>query len=618
MNNGGKFQSKDCVIEDCVVEQPDPNSYRESTMMVVSGAVLNTDAKLNIPTLETAFLRNYFNCDYVQNPIQITTATGTAISATKIAVTVTTAQPHGLAEQQWVRISGIQIAPTFAGNGYTTNQDGYANVYNGSFRVSQILSGTQFKYESPDATSVPTITSFEGAWLNRWPSDYIKVKVIRDLQGPVSNKYSVEVETLSPHFLIERGTSAALPMGCVAMIDGISPNSSVSVDTINEPWFVTQWISNTKFRCERDYEGRTPAPLPDPAVVNNFGLARIGARWQAMTAADRIEGNLVRNCTVAGHYVDSFGLQPSVVRDNRYSNVRLGMYVTLQLSGPGVADNPDSDYGMPSIRFISIRTATNPDRWFALFELRSNTTQATSVPRPHFWGVGQAMLIRKATKAGQELDLFNRSFKIVSIPSPEQFEIQLDDNPTANLPDNQPTYPTVNWLWMSRGLVFEKNTVELLPALWLPGANEGVSSIAFSIDGTINPVVWMGTEEDPPWPTAGRKFFRHLSAIFRKNVVRYATLPNGQTRTGAPFQEACVSNQSVESAAVVGNTIDLAWRSASTHQTPLLQVDSNLGYFLNNYSSAARFVPGTDRSTGNRWEGGLKHLVEDAATLGFL
>lgn len=66
------------------------------------------------------------------------------------------------------------------------------------------------------------------------------------------------------------------------------------------------------------------------------------------------------------------------------------------------------------------------------------------------------------------------------------------------------------------------------------------------------------------------------------------------------------------------NVIDIDWRSASTHQTLLLQKISMLSYCFNNYSSAGRFVPGTDRSANERWEGGIRTVVNDAMAVALL
>jgi hypothetical protein len=64
--------------------------------------------------------------------------------------------------------------------------------------------------------------------------------------------------------------------------------------------------------------------------------------------------------------------------------------------------------------------------------------------------------------------------------------------------------------------------------------------------------------------------------------------------------------------------VDLDWRIASSHQTPLLQIESNLFYYFNNFSSAGRFIPGTDRDASYRWEGGVNTVVEEALELAFL
>jgi len=121
MNKNGKYQSANCVIEDCVLEQPGFNNFRESTLMVVSGGEITSSTVRPIPTLGSAFRNNFFNCEHVQNPVPITgvSQVDLGVTPTKMKVTITTAQPHGLAGTPWVRVTGLVVSGS--------PLDGYAN-----------------------------------------------------------------------------------------------------------------------------------------------------------------------------------------------------------------------------------------------------------------------------------------------------------------------------------------------------------------------------------------------------------------------------------------------------------------------------------------------------------
>ncbi|MBL9171118.1 MAG: hypothetical protein JNN07_25520 [Verrucomicrobiales bacterium] len=584
-NNAGKYQSSDCVIEECVVEQPGFNCFRESTLLVVSGG--------NFPSGATAFRNNYINCEYVLNPVRISGVTATDLGGTTtktMEVTVTTVDPHGLTGNPWVRITGIRVAGS--------TLDGYNNAYNGAFQVTSITPPYVFKYVAVYVGTFPASTTVVGAWLNRWSSDYVKVLTVSNLHSVTgvdqliggTKVYEVTITTDSPHFLIPRGSSTVLPAGCVAVLDGTTPTFSTTPYNLNVPWFVTQVVSNNSFKCQRDFEDPTATP-----TLTGVANARLGARWQALAGASLLEGNQVYNCTVGGHYIDTWGLKDTVVRNNFFSRVRLGMNVVLDGQGPGAS------VALPTITFIPpLRsTGTGTDqKWFALFEMVSGF--------PHFLTVGQGVLITGAKNGTTPLDdLYNLSFKVFAIPTSTRFEIQLDANPGTNNPNNT---PTVTWLWTTTGTVYENNVVEMVPSL------DTVQSKAFSLEGKITTAVW----NNPGWLYARPTYYRHLAFVFRNNTVRYALLPSGLPMTGVPSGEACVTCQRVEKGVVTDNVVDLDWRIASSHETPLLQIESNLFYYFNNFSSSGRFVPGTDRDASNRWEGGVNTVVEEALELAFL
>lgn len=594
-NNLGKYQSKDCVVEDCIIEQPHPNSVRESTMMISAASDVDSGSMVPIGTLACVFRRNYVNCEYQRTPHRLQ-AVVPAQQSNVIRVTVTTATAHGLSSGQWVRISGVKIAGAYDGNGYTTNLDGYSNYYNGSFVVA-VLDSVTFWYETGvDAPAIPAIEPVVGAWVNLWPSDFVKVKSVSAPAPVAGTNYQVTVETDSPHFLIERGSGASIPYGCIAYLDDIAEAASTTKESLNVPWVVTRWVSNTQFECQRDYEGKAP---PNPTGTT---AARLGAKWQAMTGATAIEENHVRSCAVAGHYVDSYGLRATSVRRNVFSGVRVGMFVTL------TADYGQMNYtaSRPTVAFVPpIRTTgSGPStRWFATFEMTSG--------KPHFFVVGQGVLITNAKKAAQSLDKFNRSFAIVDVPSSARLEIELDEDPGSLLPDNT---PSLTWLWITEGCTFEDNLIEIIPGTPNSGVfANGIQSGGVSFEGIIKASIWIST-----WPPARRNFWRHLGLLLRRNTIRYAALPNGSPMTGFPLLESAISLQKVGSCLSSLNTVDLRWRPSYTNQTPFLQIDCAPLAYERNYSSAGVYTPGTDRSAGNTKRDGVVGVVVDAQMLAWL
>lgn len=606
-NNSAKYQSRDCIVEDCIVEQPSFNNFRESTIMVVSGGDVPGGSILPIPSEATVFRRNYVNCEYQLNPTAIATVSPTVVGASpaKIKVTIVTQFSHGQSNTAWVRISGVRVPTVTEANGYVSNSDGYNNVYNGSFLIT-LVNANEFWYETDlPATGVPTVNSVIGAWVNRWPSNQVKVASVVPDAFVLGTPHKVTIKTNAPHYLIPCGAGGVLTPGCIASLDGIS---DVGVDpstpgNLNVPWLVTQVISNYEFKCERNFEGVTPL------APGNMVLARIGARWQALAAGSLIESNQVISCAVGGHYIDTYGLWDSVVRGNYYSRVSKGVNLTLQNA---------NNLTKPTVSYVSGRsTGSPPDRWFATFGMTSGL--------PHYLVVGQGVLLSGAKNGTTDLDLFNRSFKLLAIPSPSQFEIELDGDPNGLVPTNT---PTLDRLWVSRNCSFENNTIKINPGFpnsYAAGYVGGLDSGGFVVEGTLKDSVWLGA-----WNLGRRRFFRHLNMVIRNNTVRYATNPDGTRMSGFSLLESFQAIQLVEQAIVSGNTVDVDWRPGYIGETPLIDkgrsdILPGQSSYAANYSSAGRFIPKTQELYNASGalvdigqDSGTEGVVEAALTIAFL
>jgi len=399
----------DCVIEDCIVEQPSLNNARETTCLLTAGG--ESGAGGWMAYARGCVVRNcVVNCEYRDNPVAISQITYTGNVAT-----VTTVLPHGRAGGDWVRISGALV------NGSANN------VFNGAFTVisSPPPTSTQFQY-AMDSTPSGGPSSDSDMWVGRWPSHYVAVTAI---QKSGSGPWVFTVSTATPHFLVLNGAAV---LSNVTNTDATKPPNAFNVS-----WIITEIVDRKAFRF---------TAASDPGIPNvSAGNTVLGVNFQAVTidggSEAVMEGNHILNCGFGGPYHDTWSSKDLTVRNNYYRAVLMGPYQFMGGTGRAIAaaslDHPGGDG----------KTAT--------FEILH--TSPTVVP--HGFTVGQGVHISQAKVGGSTDNYYNGYFKVESV-SETSFTYRMTGNPggPADLGTGK-----VEALWQVGQCVIENNVLEIMP-----------------------------------------------------------------------------------------------------------------------------------------------------------
>ncbi|HEY9171492.1 MAG TPA: hypothetical protein VI136_04325 [Verrucomicrobiae bacterium] len=298
VSGGGYFASEpyDCVIEDCIVEQPalnNTNYNQEVTTCILMNAGEQSNGAM-VYARGCAIRRCVVDCEYRDRPVPVAQITYVGTTAE-----VTTRLPHGRSVNDWVRIAGAAV------NG------SQANPFNGSFRITTASTAT-FQYTM---ASVPGANPQGDMWVGKWPSHYARISQIDPPQQTGANEWTVTVTTQTPHFRV--------------------PGNNVSMRTASEHegkyqgmFTVTEVPSATQFRY---ILSSNPGDPPSSGYIGY-----IGVKFQALTAdggtAAVIEGNQVRNC-VEAVYHDSWSTKELIIRNNHFRAVVIGVHE----SGMGAA-----------------------------------------------------------------------------------------------------------------------------------------------------------------------------------------------------------------------------------------------------------------------------------------
>lgn len=572
-------QPVDCVIEECVVEQPGLNSVKEISCLTFLGGESNLASSPGIQTYPTScsFRNCIVNCEYQQNPVEIAAITLTPGVPPALAVaTVTTRKPHGLANGQWIRISGVRVSP-----GTVSGQ--FDNGYNGSYPVSGISgpNPTTFQY-TPDpaipGNALPASTT--DMWVGRWPSERIFIELYdkkSGTQGP--GNWTMVVTTRTAHYLT---------VGSTVVITGALVGPPFVDSSINGRWQVTEVSSSKIFTC-------LVTATADPGAFAATDSANIGITFQGMTGTGGadvvVEGNQISNCTIGGPYTDTGSTKSIVIRNNHYRRINTGP--TFNFSG-GLG-TPLEWNNFPSGTGLTRIGATN----FATLKVKSTSDI------PHGLSVGQSVRIRGAVANMNPNTLFNGDYVVSSIPDPTSFTYEMAGPPGANFADAASTV-TIEPVWETRDCLIESNVFELAPS----NGSTRVQSRAISIFG--------GPPKPPAnWGTARYLIFRRLN--IHSNWIRWVDYAP-QFVNGRAANDGGILVMYCENAVISQNLIDLPLADGSSIAIPMQhQACVNVTYF-NNRDSSGRLIPGAQTTSGvlNAWWPDLAAQIEDSLALALL
>ena len=564
----------DCVVEECIVEQPGLNNVKETTCIIG----FEGDARLLLPPNPPIFrflpafqratvVRNcLIDCQYQENAIAIASIT---INTITHVATVTTRGPHGLTANQWVRIDGAFLSGAAD------------NAYCGAYQVASISGSpsTTFTYFPTDnVTGIPSQNPDPGSemWVGRWPSHFVAIAMPGGVTGPVStNPWVYTVATKTAHFLV--------------------PGSTVALGVVSAegtPWNDAEWIvmAPDPMMDRRSLKIRRNS---DPGVIptgNAAANALIGVNFQAVSIGGSVgvmEGNTLMNCRYGGSRRDTSSLRDLVVRNNYYRNV-FGGPANLIAQQSGLLTAPSALSRYPSV-------VGSETHYIAVYTV--NSTQ------PHGLTAGQGIRVQhvKVGLVNPEANPFNGVYTIFRIDSPAalsfEYDMGLVDPGVSNLDLSQ---ATLNVLWRFRDFLFENNVLELQP-----GRNDRISAVG----------VTLGAFSLPPGYTAGSHFTTR-NAVIRNNIIRYLTGPSGSPvgSFSGLFGDFGMQVKYCEFALIENNVIDMP---GADH--PILYESCKNVSCFNNLKPSGQLVQGelgTTASAAIQQE--LTTLVDDALMLSFL
>jgi hypothetical protein len=403
----------DCVIEDCVLEQPALNNAQLVSCLGIGGFV-DKDG-FHGAFHRGCVVRNcVVDCRYQANPVAISSITYSGTTAT-----VTTAVPHGRANNDWVRIAGAFMNGTAV------------NPFNGSFQITYVNS-TTFQYTlppTPAATAPPT----GDLWVDRFPSHIVSIaSIVRDMTDP--DLYEVTTDT--PHYR-KPGDPVSPNRIKVPSGDSTVYNGLFQVYAVSSP---------TKFQYKLLSSPEAYPPDLSMAVIGN---EYHGIGTDAGTGAVE-EGNQVYGARF-GHYNDTGSTKDVTIRNNYYYDVVCGVYYSMGLLGATTQ--------IASGQSITYDPATN----IATF----------TTPVAHGLLPKSAVQITGALIGGNPApaNTYNGFYEVLDAPIPTTFRYQMGVNPGQNADQNSGLYAEY---WRVRRLVVENNAVELTPTLPGTSASLGI------------------------------------------------------------------------------------------------------------------------------------------------
>jgi len=465
-------EAVDCVIEDCVVEQPSPNSIHQiSCLSMSSGEIASTGV---MAYHRACVIRNcVVDCEYKDRPVPISQITFSGTGAT-----VTTRTPHGRAANDWIRVSGALV------NGSASNP------FNGSFQITAVTPPLQFQYTMAATPAAPPLGDM---WVGRFPSFPIAISQIsRTGAGPTT----VTVTTPIPHFRVP---------GNNVVINGAAPSG------YNGSFVVTAVPSPNQLQFVLASDPGNP----------NVASAYMGPLFQALSngggTAAVVEGNRVFNCFISGPYHDTWNTRDLIIRNNHFRAVQEGPYQNMGLTS----------------RIIGIKYHNSASQ---IQRIGDGKTARFTTQYNHGYAVGQAVKISTAQVQGSDAPVgtYNGYYSVESVPALNQFTYRMINDPLFDA-DASPL-PQFDTFWQVDSLVIENNVIELLTsdyAFFRPVAIQATKYVGDNDTGSQrvfkrvvirgNVIRHVDNVSDPSQVPLGIRLFSSFDAVVEDNVIDLAS-----------------------------------------------------------------------------------------------
>ena len=361
-------QPYDCVVEDCLIERPSPNSgYTVSCILFNKGESAEHWQAFH----RACVVRNcVVDCEHANRPAAIK-----SISFSGTTATVTTKTPHGRRSGEWAVVSGALVA------------DSSENPFNGSFAIT-VLGPYQFQYELPEE---PGAEPTGEMWVGKAASQFVGIKEVSAQES--GNRYLVTVTTEKPHFRLPQNNVVLLGV----RVDGTPSyvlNRLFQISEIVKPTLLKFFIDVNPGNIDQDQPGNAFINVGYNGISADGGFGAV------------VEGNRVYGARFA-FYHDTWSTKDLLVRKNTFDSVIVGVY---QAMGSGTQRDVLS---LDNSGTIATLTTYRPD------------PPNPPTPLRHTLEAGQGILVSGAADA-----MFNGEFVIKSVPTPTTLTYEMLDIPT--------------------------------------------------------------------------------------------------------------------------------------------------------------------------------------------
>ena len=589
----------DCVISDCVIEQPYPNSVRETVCIELAGGESPSDGVMGYH--RGCVVRNcLINCMYSDNERPVLDLTWSSPNAS-----VTTKFAHGRNVDHWIVVTGALI-----------DSDPAKAAFNGSWKVTSFDNEEppEFKYQPAAYGSVPapSVAPAGEIYIGRAPSHRVGIQSLTLISG-------------SKWELISRSIHCRVPSNNVVLNNVITnglPNSSLNQASP----LVDTSTAFTPIKLRFDCSASGPVDVSNAWIgVDFYGIVVNGGRSVV------VENNHILNTTF-GVYHGQWSTKDVTIRDNYFHNVLSAVFfqpmqqplydgVSLTRSGQVATFTTPANHGLSAGQLVVISNAhisgvpsslfngtfviesattttftyrmsgtpsanadSSPKPQFGLaqqtfrngqelkYEGTGNLTAKFKTQEPHGLSVGQAVIIAGAKISGYPSASYNGIFVIDSVPDPIYFTYKMTSAPGA-VADGAPNWPKFGALWQAGRLIIENNIMELI----LP------------IPGTPDPPVAIRLERKATIPGAPLDPYVFQQVFIRGNVIRHAD--NASDPNPSPPSLA-VQLQSCAAAIIEDNVIRL------DRATPIEFSACGTVKCFNNQSAAGKLIQGYKMDAG--------------------
>jgi hypothetical protein len=440
-------ETKDCVIEDCLIERPSPNSTYDSSCLIFSSGEEPDGGYMAYHRFCTV-RRCVVDCQYQDRPVAIA-----GIARSGSTATVLTKTPHGRSAGEWVVITGALVRDSEEDRPDPDYPDiTPGNPFNGSFPIAAVLDERRFQYNltlltkegleeaPPDPTGEMWLGKYSSPaiGIKRYPDEFDRYNpgeqpgVTVEDPGPGSNQWTVTIITEKPHL--------RLP-GNNVNTDAITGVPAIQANLLNGLFPIAAVLNPTKLTFLLNESPGSPHEDQEAG-------AQIGASFVGITVDSGVgavmEQNRVFNARL-GVYHDTWSTKDAVIRKNHLHAVFAGIYQAM-----GQVSRGDSNR-QPTRDLVSLTRGGTGDL---------TATATTSLA--HGLATGQAVAIAGAyiDEWPAPADTYNGVFEIVSVPSPTSFSYVMKTAPSANA-DGSPL-PMFGALWQVGQLVVERNAIDLV------------------------------------------------------------------------------------------------------------------------------------------------------------